>query len=216
SSRRRHTRFSRDWSSDVCSSDLGARAAALRGRPSRLHADHGARGGAGLLRAHHSRAALPAGGGGRAADAAGNRAGAAVGVAGAGRVPGRPGAARRRAGGADPRRPRAHRQPATPGPAGGGAAAMIRITGSIAIDPGEIEESFLRAGGPGGQNVNKVASAVQLRFDLRHSPSLPAALRARAERLAGRRLTKEGVLVITANRFRSQERNRADALERLV
>ena len=93
---------------------------------------------------------------------------------------------------------------------------MIEIAPGIALDPSEIEESFVRAGGPGGQNVNKVASAVQLRFDLRHSPSLPADLRARAERLAGRRLTTEGVLVITANRFRSQERNRADALERLV
>jgi len=96
------------------------------------------------------------------------------------------------------------------------SAPMIRVTNAIELDPGEIEESFVRSGGPGGQNVNKVATAVQLRFDLRHSPSLPAALRVRAERLAGKRLTKEGVLVITANRFRSQERNREDALERLV
>jgi ribosome-associated protein len=93
---------------------------------------------------------------------------------------------------------------------------MIRITNSVSLDPDEIEETFVRASGPGGQNVNKVASAVQLRFDLRASPSLPQALRARAERLAGKRLTKEGVLVITANRFRSQERNREDAQERLV
>ncbi|CAE7257640.1 arfB [Symbiodinium microadriaticum] len=93
---------------------------------------------------------------------------------------------------------------------------MIAITRDIAIDPAEVEESFLRASGPGGQNVNKVETAVQLRFDLRHSPSLPAPLRARAERLAGKRLTKEGVLVITAARFRSQERNREDALARLV
>ena len=93
---------------------------------------------------------------------------------------------------------------------------MIEITPSIAVDPREIDESFVRSPGPGGQNVNKVATAVQLRFDLRRSPSLPEAVRARAERLAGRRLTKDGVLVITAARFRSQERNREDALARLV
>ncbi len=93
---------------------------------------------------------------------------------------------------------------------------MIAITDTVALDPREIEEHFLRAGGPGGQNVNKVETAVQLRFDLRNSPSLPDDLRARALRLAGSRLTKEGILVITARRFRSQERNREDALDRLV
>jgi ribosome-associated protein len=93
---------------------------------------------------------------------------------------------------------------------------MIEITASIALDPREITETFIRSPGPGGQNVNKVATAVQLRFDLRHSPSLPEELRARAARLAGRRLTKDGVVVITAARFRSQERNREDAEARLV
>lgn len=93
---------------------------------------------------------------------------------------------------------------------------MIRITDTISIDPGEIEETFIRASGPGGQNVNKVASAVQLRFDLRHSPSLPRAVILRAERLAGKRLTRDGVIVITANRFRSQDQNRTDALDRLI
>ncbi len=93
---------------------------------------------------------------------------------------------------------------------------MIEITGGISIEEREIEESFIRASGPGGQNVNKVSSAVQLRFDMRHSPSLPGAVRTRAARLAGRRLTKEGVIVITAARFRTQEQNRTDAMERLV
>ena len=93
---------------------------------------------------------------------------------------------------------------------------MIRITDSISLDEREIEENFVRAAGPGGQNVNKLATAVQLRFDVRHSPSLRPAVRARLERLAGRRLTSDGVLIIIAQRHRTQERNRRDARERLV
>ena len=93
---------------------------------------------------------------------------------------------------------------------------MIQITPSISINENEIEEHFIRSPGPGGQKVNKTESAVQLRFDIRGSPSLPDDVRARAEKLAGRRLTREGVIVITAARFRSQERNRGDALARLV
>jgi ribosome-associated protein len=93
---------------------------------------------------------------------------------------------------------------------------MIRITDRIAIDESELSETFIRASGPGGQNVNKLATAVQLRFDVRRSPSLPDEVRARLERLAGKRLTRDGVLVITAQRHRTQERNREDARERLV
>ena len=94
--------------------------------------------------------------------------------------------------------------------------APIRINEAISIDEREIEERFIRASGPGGQNVNKLASAVQLRFDVRGSRSLPDDVRSRLERLAGRRLNRQGVLVITAQRHRTQERNRQDALDRLI
>jgi len=93
---------------------------------------------------------------------------------------------------------------------------MIRVTHTISIDDDEVDEQFVRASGPGGQNVNKLSSAVQLRFDVRHSPNLPGDVRARLERLAGRRLTREGVLIISAQRHRTQERNRQDARERLI
>lgn len=93
---------------------------------------------------------------------------------------------------------------------------MIRVTPTLWLDEGEISYEFLRASGPGGQNVQKVESAVRLRFDVRRSPSLTDYVRARLERLAGARLTKDGVLLIEAQRHRTQERNRADALERLV
>ncbi|MBO0712185.1 MAG: aminoacyl-tRNA hydrolase [Acetobacteraceae bacterium] len=93
---------------------------------------------------------------------------------------------------------------------------MIRINDRISLGEEEIEEHFVRASGPGGQNVNKLASAVQLRFDVRHSPSLPEEVRERLERLSGRRLTRDGVLVISAQRYRTQERNRQDARARLI
>ena len=93
---------------------------------------------------------------------------------------------------------------------------MIRITGRISIDEGEIVESFVRSSGPGGQNVNKLSTAVQLRFDVRGSRSLPPDVAARLERLAGARLTRDGVLVITAQRHRTQLRNRQDARDRLI
>ena len=92
---------------------------------------------------------------------------------------------------------------------------MIRITDTISLDESELEESFVRSSGPGGQNVNKVSSAVQLRFDARRSPSLPNDVAVRLMQIAGGRLTKEGVIVIVAQAYRDQTRNRAEARERL-
>ena len=92
----------------------------------------------------------------------------------------------------------------------------LPITATLSLDPSEIEIVFIRSSGPGGQNVNKVATAAQLHFDLRRSPSLPDGIKARAARAAGSRLTTEGVIVITADRFRTQALNRDDAIGRLI
>jgi ribosome-associated protein len=93
---------------------------------------------------------------------------------------------------------------------------MIKITKDVAINENEIEEQFIRASGPGGQHVNRAATAVQLRFDVANSPSLPDAVRERLIRLAGNRITRDGVLIIEAGQFRSRDRNRQDAIRRLV
>ena len=92
---------------------------------------------------------------------------------------------------------------------------MFAVTETLSIDEREIHLEFVRSSGPGGQNVNKVATAVQLRFDAAHSPSLPGEVRERLIRMAGKRATKEGTLVIDARRYRTQEQNRQDALQRL-
>jgi len=92
---------------------------------------------------------------------------------------------------------------------------MIEVTSSIKIDESEIQYDFIRASGPGGQNVNKVSSSVQLRFDVRNSPSLDSDIKERLVRLAGKRITEAGILIIEAKRYRAQERNRQDAVERL-
>jgi ribosome-associated protein len=93
---------------------------------------------------------------------------------------------------------------------------MIYVTRTIAIDESEIQQDFIRASGPGGQNINKVATAVQLRFDVTNSPTLPDDVRERLISLAGRRITEDGILIIDARRFRTQGRNRQDAINRLV
>jgi len=93
---------------------------------------------------------------------------------------------------------------------------MIRITHRISLDDDELKESFVRSSGPGGQNVNKLSTAVELRFDVRNSPNLPDDVRHRLERLAGSRLTLDGVLILVADRHRTQHRNRQEALERLT